>query len=157
MKRVVISEYGEFDVPNEYQLDLSKIEVKDCTGCWSCWLKTPGRCINKDLDAFYKAYLHADKVIIFSKISQGFVSGNLKSLFDRMLPLFLPFITYETGESMHVGRYGKYPEIEVYYQGDFMTKADQDIYENYMHRAFYQFRSKCEIVKPIAQFSLEKI
>lgn len=156
MKRVVISEYDEFDVPSDYHLDLSKIEIKDCTGCWSCWLITPGSCIHKDLDTFYKAYLSSDKVIIFSKVSQGFVSGNLKSLFDRMLPLYLPFITYETGESMHIGRYAKYPEIEVYYKGEFETKADQKIYEDYIHRTVYQFQSKCEVVKPIAEFTLEK-
>lgn len=157
MKRVVISECLGFDVPSEYHLNLSNTQVKDCTGCWSCWLKTPGRCIHKDLDAFYRAYLDADEVIIFSRISQGFVSGNLKSLFDRMLPLFLPFISYETGESMHVPRYAKYPEVEVYYQGEFMNRDDQKIYEDYIHRTFYQFHSKCEVVKPIAQFTLEKV
>jgi len=157
MKRLVITEYEGFNVPSDYNLDLTKTNIKDCTGCWSCWIKTPGRCIHKDLDTFYKAYLNADKVIIFSRISQGFVSGNLKSLFDRMLPLYLPFITYKTGESMHVPRYAKYPEVEVYYQGEFMNRNDQKIYEDYIHRTFYQFHNKCEVVKPIAEFTMEKI
>jgi len=157
MKRLVITEYEGFNVPSDYNLDLTKTNIKDCTGCWSCWIKTPGRCIHKDLDTFYKAYLNADKVIIFSRISQGFVSGNLKSLLDRMLPLYLPFITYKTGESMHVPRYAKYPEVEVYYQGEFMNRNDQKIYEDYIHRTFYQFHNKCEVVKPIAEFTMEKI
>lgn len=153
MKIVVIREWGEFEVPCQYILDLRSITVKDCTGCWSCWLKTPGRCIHKDLDEFYKEYLDADKVIIFSKVSQGFVSGNLKTLFDRMIPLFLPYITYKTGESMHVPRYEKYPEVEVYYEGDFASEEDGEIYEDYIHRTFYQFHSKSE-VNPITRFSL---
>lgn len=157
MKTVVIREWGEFEIPSQYILDLTKITVKDCIGCWSCWLKTPGRCIHKDLDQFYKEYLDADKVIIFSKVSQGFVSGNLKTLFDRMIPLFLPYITYKTGESMHIPRYEKYPEIEVYYQDDFASIEDKEIYEDYIYRTFYQFHSKCEIVKPITQFSLEEV
>ncbi len=156
MKRAVIREYSECEVPYPCILDLTKTTVKDCTGCWSCWLKTPGRCIHKDLDAFYKDYLDTEKVIIFSKVSYGFVSGNLKTLFDRMLPLFLPYITYKTGESMHVPRYDKYPEVEVYYQGEFSSIEDRKIYEDYIHRTFYQFYSKCEIVKPITQFSLEE-
>ncbi|WP_312653321.1 flavodoxin family protein [Proteiniclasticum sp.] len=114
MKIVIISETGEFGLSSDFQLDLSQTTVKDCLGCWSCWVKTPGRCVHKDLDAFYKAYLRADKVIFFLKLSKGFVSGNLKSLFDRMIPLYLPFISYETGESMHLPRYEKYPDIEVY-------------------------------------------
>jgi multimeric flavodoxin WrbA len=157
MKRVVIRECGEIDIPSQYIFDLTKMPVKDCIGCWSCWLKTPGRCIHKDLDEFYRAYLNADKVIIFSKVTQGFISGSLKTLFDRMIPLFLPYITYKTGESMHVPRYEKYPDIEVYYKGEFLSEEDKKIYEDYIHRAFYQFHSKCEIVKPISQFTLEEV
>lgn len=157
MKTVMIKEFGELNIPCEYILDLVETNVKNCTGCWSCWLKTPGRCMHKDLDAFYKEYLDADKVIIFSKVSHGFVSGNLKTLFDRMIPLFLPYITYKTGESMHKPRYEKYPEIEVYYQGDFKSIEDRKIYESYIHRTFYQFYSKCEIVKPISKFSFEGV
>lgn len=97
------------------------------------------------------------KVIIFSKLSQGFVSGNLKTLFDRMIPLFLPYISYKTGESMHLPRYEKYPQIEFYYQGDFASIEDKEIYEDYIHRTSYQFYSKCEIVKPIAEFSLGEV
>lgn len=157
MKRVVIREFTEVELPCSYLLDLNETPAKDCIGCWSCWLKTPGRCIHKDLDWFYQAYLEADEVIVFSKVSQGFVSGHLKTLIDRMIPLFLPYITYKTGESMHVPRYAKYPEVKVYYQGDFASAEDQKIYEDYIHRTFYQFRSKCETVKPISQFSLEDI
>jgi len=40
-------------LPNVFTLDLTQIEVKNCTGCWSCWWKTPGICINKDLNEFY--------------------------------------------------------------------------------------------------------
>lgn len=150
---LVIKEYDGLEIPCQYTLDLRKITVKDCTGCFSCWLKTPGRCIHKDLDEFYKAYLAADKVIIFSKVTQGFVSGGLKTLFDRLIPLYLPYITYKTGESMHLPRYEKYPDIEFHYQGEFSSLEDQKIYEDYIHRTFYQFYNKCEIVKPAAQFS----
>ncbi|HAE42467.1 MAG TPA: hypothetical protein DCG34_06035 [Clostridiales bacterium] len=150
---LVIKEYEGHEIPFQYTLDLRKIKVKDCTGCFSCWLKTPGRCIHKDLDKFYKAYLAADKVIIFSKVTKGFVSGDLKTLFDRLIPLYLPYITYKTGESMHLPRYEKYPDIEFHYQGEFSSAVDQKIYEDYINRTFYQFYNKCEIVKPGSQFS----
>lgn len=156
MKTVVIKECGAYDIPCQYSLDLTQTAIKNCTGCLSCWLKTPGRCMHKDLDVFYKAYLDADKVIVFSKVSQGFVSGNFKTLFDRMIPLFLPNITYEKGESMHIPRYEKYPEVEFYYEGKFESIEDKNIYEDYINRVFYQFYSKCEI-KPITQFSLGEI
>ena len=156
MKKVVIRECGDHMISCRYELDLRSTAPRDCTGCWSCWLKTPGRCIHKDLDAFYRVYLDADKVIIFTRISQGFVSGRLKTLFDRMIPLFLPYITYQSGESMHLPRYDRYPDIAVYYQGSFPSAQDRQLYEDYIHRVAYQFHSKCEAVKPIAEFSPEE-
>lgn len=157
MKKIVVRECGEFEFPCEYMLDLTKSEIKDCVGCWSCWIKNPGRCVHNDLDAFYKAYVNADKVIIFSQVTQGFVSGRMKTLFDRMLPLFLPYISYSSGESMHLPRYEKYPEVEVYYQGNFSSKEEEKIYVDYIHRTFYQFYSQCKTVKPISQFNVEEV
>jgi multimeric flavodoxin WrbA len=113
MKTVVIRELGNCEIESIYELDISKNVIKDCCGCWSCWWKTPGRCINKDLDEFYTKYLEADKVVIFSKVTKGFVSGNLKSLFDRIIPLFIPYVETSTGESRHVPRCQLHPTLEV--------------------------------------------
>lgn len=157
MKRVIISETGESGLPSEFLLDLSETAVKDCIGCWSCWVKTPGRCVHKDLDEFYRAYISADKAVFFTKLSKGFVSGNLKSLFDRMIPLYLPFISYETGESMHLPRYEKYPDIEVYYEGTFENADGQAIFEDYMKRTFYQFHSELKIIKPVGEYKEELV
>ncbi len=147
MKTVVIREFGNCEIESIYELDITKNVIKDCCGCWSCWWKTPGRCINKDLDEFYTKYLEADKVVIFSKVTKGFVSGNLKSLFDRIIPLFIPYVEVSTGESRHVPRYEKYPAIEFYYEGDFVTKDGKQIFEDYIYRTFDMFESKNVTVK----------
>lgn len=156
MKTVVIREFGNHDLESIYELDLNKNQIKDCCGCWSCWLKIPGRCINKDLDQFYFKYLEADRVIIFSKVKKGFVSGNLKSLFDRIIPLFLPQIELTTrgsrGELNHIPRYEKYPDIEFYYEGNFITKEGKQIFEDYIYRTFNQFASKNIIVKALEEY-----
>lgn len=152
MKTVVVKEFGDYNIKSIYELDLSKIEIKDCCGCWTCWWKTPGRCISKDLDMFYSKYLEADRVIIFSKVVKGFVSGNLKTLFDRMIPLFLPYVEYSTGESRHVPRYEKYPDIEFYYEGNFVNLEGRKILEEYICRTFDQFASKNVVVKGIEEW-----
>lgn len=157
MKTVVIKECGDVTIPNAYVLDLTQVTVKDCLGCWTCWWKTPGRCIHKDLDEFYSKYINADKVIIFSKVSRGFVSGNLKTLFDRTIPHYLPYTTYTTGETMHVPRYERYPDVEVYYDGEFSTPEGRKVYEEYIKRTFYQFYSKNFSVKPINEFRLQEV
>ncbi|HZW82397.1 MAG TPA: hypothetical protein VFF14_03105 [Candidatus Deferrimicrobium sp.] len=157
MKTVVIKEYGDFAIPNAYVLDLTQVTVKDCLGCWTCWWKTPGRCVHKDLDEFYAKYVNADRVIIFAKVSRGFVSGNLKTLFDRSIPHYLPYTTYTTGETMHVPRYERYPDVEVYYLGEFASEEGRKVYEDYMRRTFYQFYFKGISVKPIGELCLEGV
>lgn len=155
MKTVVVRECGPENIQCDFLLDIAKTEVKDCIGCWTCWLKTPGKCIHKDLDEFYRAFLGADRVIIFSKANQSFVSGRLKTLFDRMIPHYLPYINYKQGESMHFPRYERYPDIEVYYEGEFETGEEREIYENYVNRVLYQFLCKNYSVKPIAKYQAE--
>jgi hypothetical protein len=155
MNTVVIKEYGSITVPNAITFDLTQMVVKDCSGCWTCWWKTPGKCIYKDLNEFYHEYITSDKAIYFSKVTKGFVSGNLKTLFDRMIPLYLPYVAYTTGESMHVPRYEKYPDIEFYYDGEFENADSHRIFVDYINRVFYQFHSKNIIIKPIGEFVAE--
>jgi hypothetical protein len=155
MKTVVIKECGSISTPSDFTLNLTNEIIMDCTGCWTCWWKTPGRCIYKDLDEFYHQYISADKVIFFSKVKKGFVSGDLKTLFDRMIPLYLPYVTYTTGESMHVPRYERYPDIEFYYDGEFESPESLQIFIDYVNRVFYQFHSKNITIKPIQEFNVE--
>jgi hypothetical protein len=152
MRTVVIKECESSTSPNVVTFDLAKMSVQDCSGCWTCWWKTPGRCIYKDLDEFYHQYITADKAIYFSKVTRGFASGNLKTLFDRMIPLYLPYVVYNTGESMHVPRYEKYPDIEFYYDGEFDSDDSRQIFVDYINRVFYQFHSKNIVIKPIEEF-----
>lgn len=152
MKTIVIKECEGIAVPGSYTFDLTQKAVNNCIGCWACWWKTPGICAFKDLNDFYHEYITADKAIYFAKVTRGFVSNNLKTLFDRMLPLYLPYVTYTTGESMHVPRYEKYPDIEFYYEGTFDTADGREIFEDYIKRVFYQFHCKLVTLKPIEEF-----
>jgi hypothetical protein len=151
MRTIVIKDCKGVALPNAYTLDLRGQQVKDCTGCWSCWWKTPGRCIFGDLDEFYHQYVTADKAVFFLEVTRGFVSGNIKTLFDRMLPLYLPYVTYTTGESMHVPRYESYPDIEVYFDGAFDTPAGEQIFVDYIDRVFYQFHCENRTVQPLTE------
>lgn len=154
-KTMVISECPDRRVGGDYRFNLYDTKVNHCVGCWSCWWTTPGRCVHKDLDEFYHGYVNADKAIFLAKVSRGFVSSNMKSLFDRMIPLFMPYISVKTGESMHYPRYEKYPDIEFYYDGEFATEDARKIYESYINRVFYQFHSQSIVVKPISQYAAD--
>ena len=67
MKTVVITEFNITVPSSDFVFDLNKNPVNDCIGCWTCWWKTLGRFIYKDLDYFYHQYITADKVIYIAK------------------------------------------------------------------------------------------
>ncbi len=67
MSTLVIKDCGEFTVPDASCIDLRQTSVKNCVGCWTCWWKTPGKCIFHDLEDFYRNYINADKVILLDK------------------------------------------------------------------------------------------
>ena len=73
-----------------------------------------------------------------------------------MIPLFLPYVSYATGESMHVKRYEKYPDIEFYYEGEFEDEHSRKIFVDYVNRVFYQFHSKNITIKPIEEYASEE-
>lgn len=133
MKTFIIKEF-DVPVPKETAvLDLSQITLKHCLGCWSCWWTTPGRCVHKDLDEFYRNFLAADQVYLYCDVSQGFVTSNMKALIDRMIVLVLPYISWDTGESLHEPRYEKYPAVDVIYNGTFLP-GEEDTFTAYWKR-----------------------
>lgn len=146
MHTVFITELPEYprDRGDGFVLDLCETAPRECVGCWNCWIKTPGRCVHHDLDAFYRAVLSADKAVFYLNARLGFASNRLKTLFDRLIPHYLPDIRYDTGESRHAPRYERYPDVEVQYAGEFLP-GERQIFEDYLARVFYQFYMRASI------------
>jgi len=77
-----------------------------CTGCWDCWVKTPGLCMHKDDGpAYLKAIANADVLLYASPIVSGFISSETKKALDRFIPTALPLIRLYEGECHHIPRY----------------------------------------------------
>lgn len=93
-------------------LDLKKMDLRFCTGCWSCWWATPGECVLKDDGAAVcRKVIRSDLVLFASPMIQGFTSALLKKVQDRLIPLLHPYIELVEGESHHRKRYAVYPRI----------------------------------------------
>ena len=152
-KQTVIREFGSFSVSGAELFDLTSMEVRRCTGCWSCWMITPGKCVFKDLDSFYHAYVTSDNITFFLKPEKGFVSVGFKKLIDRMCPLFLPYCEFAHGGSWHTKRYERYPDVTVYYEDNFSSDEECSVFCDYVRWVFVQFHSDKVIVKPISEFT----
>lgn len=72
-------------------------DIKPCMGCFSCWTKTPGKCvIDDDMREIYKKIESADIIIeSFPLYFFGMPSG-FKAMTDRCLPFMMPYLGTET-------------------------------------------------------------
>ena len=81
-------------------------EIKTCSGCFSCWNKTPGKCVvNDDMEEILEKILWADTVIWSFGLYYFNVPGKLKMLIDRQLPLSMPFMVKDSESGGHSSRY----------------------------------------------------
>ncbi|MEG0366514.1 MAG: hypothetical protein RR585_06745 [Coprobacillus sp.] len=145
---IVINEL-DITVEAEYILDLKKNKLHDCLGCWSCWLKTPGRCALRDLDEFYEHFFQSEKVVFYLKPVCHFVSGNVKTLMDRLIVSALPYINYKTGASKHTPRYKRMPDIEIYYENNFSSSEQEKLFQEYLIYSYQQLGIKILKLEPI--------
>lgn len=91
-------------------LNLNEMKINYCIGCYSCWLKTPGKCIfNDDGPRILTEYLDSDIVLFASPVIMGFVSSLIKSVQERLLPTVHPFLCIKENRMQHIPRYDKYP------------------------------------------------
>ncbi len=95
---------------NVEYIKLSKMNIKDCSGCYTCWTKTPGECIYKDdMTELRKKYREADLVVFSSPLYIFNVTGTMKTFMDRLLPIMEPYmLSDEHGNTLHPDRY---PEL----------------------------------------------
>lgn len=77
-------------------------KIKPCMGCNKCWLKTPGRCCQKDdMRGLIGIMRESEVIVLASPIYVGGMTGQMKTFLDRMTPVSLPFIEVIDGYSTH--------------------------------------------------------
>lgn len=108
--------------------DLKERSVKNCIGCFGCWVKTPGECtIADDSIQIRRDTINSDLIIFISPVIMGFTSALLKNVQDKMIPLIHPYIDFVNNECHHQSRYEKYPDISL-----ILDKTDDSDEEDYI-------------------------
>jgi hypothetical protein len=123
---------------------LRELNIRPCIGCWDCWWATPGLCgVADDTHELRRAYVHADLVLLASPLIQGFPSALLKTVIDKLIPLYHPYIELEHGECVHRPRYDRYPALVTLVEpGPQDDAADLDVVQRYFERFAFHFRSR---------------
>ena len=80
--------------------------IHPCTGCFTCWTKTPGVCIHQDdMPALLEAVRAADILVLATPLYIFTVSGLMKDFLDRLIPLAEPYIVERGGHYIHPMRH----------------------------------------------------
>lgn len=99
--------------------------VKQCVGCFDCWLKTPGICRFKDdVEEMLHEIIKSDLLLFASPLIMGMYSASLKRFQDRMLPIIHPYLALVNNECHHKKRYPKYPKLGFIYDENDATAEE---------------------------------
>lgn len=86
-------------------IDLSKLNIKACIGCFACWVKTPGKCIIRDdATTVYPIIAKSEEIIYVSSIKYGSYNSIMKTILERSLATQQAFLRLYKGEIHHVQR-----------------------------------------------------
>ncbi len=83
-------------------------KINHCTGCFTCWTKTPGVCIHKDdMPQLLEKLRRADVLVYATPLYIFTVSGLMKDFMDRIIPILKPYIIKRGDQYIHPMRYEK--------------------------------------------------
>lgn len=114
---------------------LSCDEVKPCLGCFGCWVRTPGLCVNTNdcANDISRRLMQADAVVILSKLTYGGFSPDIKAFLDRSIPNILPFFEVYHGQMHHKMRYERFPYWIAIGYGD-STEDERETFRELVER-----------------------
>ena len=93
-------------------VNLRAKNIKNCIGCYTCWTKTPGKCLHKDdmTHELYQKWQESDLVVYATPLYNYAVNATLKAFIERTLPSLEPFFEICDGRMLHPLRH-KIPAV----------------------------------------------
>lgn len=84
-------------------INIHKKKINYCIGCFTCWTKTPGRCVHQDdmSHELFPKYMASDLCILATPLYHYTVNANLKAFIERTLPMAQPFFELKHGITRH--------------------------------------------------------
>lgn len=117
--------------------------ISYCTGCWSCWVKTPGRCVHRDdTHNMLTGIINSDLFINLTENSLGFMTSDSKRAIDKMVTLIHPYIDIVEDECHHLNRYDEFPKIGLIFIDKLSDVTDFDRLSKITSREALNFRTE---------------
>lgn len=91
---------------------LRDTRIAPCDGDFGCWIKTPGRCVHADAGREVSPrMMAADLVVLFTRVTFGGFSYELKKAVDHAIPALTPWLNAHDGTTGHPNRYERTPAL----------------------------------------------
>jgi multimeric flavodoxin WrbA len=82
---------------------LQREAIGGCVGCLTCWLKTPGECVQRDgMVELIEKIKGTDLMILATPVYVDGMTGTCKNFIDRLIPLLDPHYEIRNGHFRHV-------------------------------------------------------
>lgn len=95
-------------------VNLREKKIRYCIGCFTCWTKTPGRCVHKDdmSRELFPKWLAADLVVYATPLYYHTINAALSTFMERTLPVLMPFFEKgSNGKTRHPLRHKAPPSV----------------------------------------------
>ncbi len=134
------------------KIDLRKKTINYCIGCFTCWTKTPGKCLHKDdmTKELFPKYIAADLVVYATPLYHFTLNAEMKALVERTLPILQPFFEKkEDGKTSHPFRHPHPDAVWVSVAGF----PELSVFDQLSHYVKFMFKNKllAEIYRPAAE------
>jgi multimeric flavodoxin WrbA len=140
---------GDVDI-----VHLREKTIKNCIGCFTCWTKTPGRCIHQDdmTTEIFPKWCEADLAVYATPLYYHTMNAAMSTFKERTLPAAQPFFERDAhGNTTHPLRY-KVPAAVWLSVCGFPEASEFDAFSDYLNRTRYGEASiVAEIYRPAAE------
>ena len=142
--RLILSDYIKLPVSvvKDSVVITDNGKMRNCIGCFGCWIKTPAKCIIKDgYENLGKQFSNCSELLIISKCVYGSVSPLIKNIFDRSISYIHPYFEIVNGEMHHKRRYDNTFKITVYFYGENISDREKETAQKLLKAMAVNFHS----------------
>ncbi len=137
---------------------LREQRIAPCSGCFRCWLNTPGLCtINDDGRELTGKFVKADLIVSLTPILFGVYGPELKRMYDRLIPNVSPFFMTVEGETHHRKRYEKYPDVITIGWLDRPDQSAEKLFRHLVYRNNVNFNSIASAVEILYRNDIDQV
>lgn len=93
-------------------IHLADKKIRPCKGCYTCWIRTPGKCVHDDdMPDLLERMKECDVEVYATPLYIYGMTGLMKNFMDRRIPAVLPYLEDSGGVTVHPPRYPRADRI----------------------------------------------